>query len=76
MKTLDFQPVFEPRSIAVIGASGDSTKFGGRTYLGVSERVTREKLYAVNPNAPEINGKKAYTRIQEIDDDIDPLNSG
>ena len=29
-KTSDFDPIFYPRSIAVIGASSDAEKFGGR----------------------------------------------
>jgi len=67
----DFQPVFHPRSIAVIGASNDPMKFGGRAYLSVQNRLDRERLYPVNPNIQEINNAKSYARIQDIEDDID-----
>jgi len=67
----DFQPIFEPRTIAVIGASSDPGKFGGQTYLAVKGRADGERIYAVNPNVPEINGEKTYPRIQDIGDDID-----
>jgi len=67
----DFQAVFHPRSIAVIGASSDPMKFGGRTYLSMRARLDRERLYPVNPNITEIDGAKTYPRIQDIQEDID-----
>lgn len=67
----DFQPIFRPRTIAVIGASSDPRKFGGQTYMGIKGRVDGERLYAVNPNVPEIGGEKTYTRVQDVSDDID-----
>jgi acyl-CoA synthetase (NDP forming) len=67
----DFQPIFKPRSVAVIGASSDPMKFGGRAYLTVFERKDQERLYAVNPNVSEITGEKTYARIQDINDEID-----
>ena len=33
MTTDEFRKIFNPRSIAVIGASSDPRKFGGRAYL-------------------------------------------
>ena len=71
MTTSDFQPIFQPRSIAVIGASSDPVKFGGRMFLSALARKRDERLYAVNPNGREINGEKTYARVQDIDDEID-----
>ena len=71
MTAPDFQPIFQPRSIAVIGASSDPVKFGGRMFFSALARKKDERLYAVNPNGKEINGERAYARIQDIDDDID-----
>lgn len=71
MTTTDFQPIFRPRSIAVIGASSDPVKFGGRTYQTVRDRLDHERLYAVNPNVAEIGGVKTYGRLQDIDGPID-----
>ncbi len=67
----DFKAIFHPRSIAVIGASSDSTKFGGRAYLSVRDRCDRERVYPVNPKVSEIDGVKSYANIKEIPDDID-----
>ena len=71
MNQTDFQPIFQPRSVAVIGASGDPTKFGGRTYLMLKDRTVNEKIYAVNPKMPEIDGQQAYANIKDIAGDVD-----
>jgi acyl-CoA synthetase (NDP forming) len=67
----DFRPVFHPRSVAVIGASSDETKFGGRTYFVLKQRDFEGGLYAVNPNASEIDGEKTYARVQDIPEALD-----
>ncbi|MBW1686732.1 MAG: CoA-binding protein [Deltaproteobacteria bacterium] len=67
----DFEPLFEPRSVAVIGASNDLTKFGARTYAALKLRHFDGRLYAVNPGATEVGGDKAYSRVQEIPGELD-----
>lgn len=67
----DFEPLFHPRSIAIIGASNDVTKFGGRTYLTLKARRFEGELYAVNPSVTEIDGDKAYARVQDIPGRVD-----
>ena len=57
---------FNPKSIAVIGASRSPKKFGHiifRNLLG--------KAYPVNPNAQEVLGKKCYRSVKEIKGAID-----
>jgi len=71
MNAKEIEAVFQPQSIAVIGASSDPMKFGGRTYMTVKGRLDGEKLYAVNPNISDINGEKAYARVQDIPGDIE-----
>ena len=56
----DFQALFHPRSVAVIGASSDATKFGGQTYAVMKLRRYRGRLYAVNPGATEIAGDRSF----------------
>jgi len=65
------RPIFEPRSVAVIGASGDISKFGGRAFVIPLETGYRGTLYPVNPNRKEILGIKAYPSVLDIPDDID-----
>ena len=59
---------FEPKSIALIGAS-ESFKFGYWTteYLLQSDF----KTYPVNPNKDTIFGHKTYKNVEEIPEDID-----
>ncbi|MFX1234865.1 MAG: CoA-binding protein, partial [Promethearchaeota archaeon] len=59
---------FEPKSIALIGAS-ESLKFGYWTteYLLQSNF----KTYPVNPNKDYIFGHKTYKTVKEIPDNID-----
>lgn len=71
MKQVDFRPIFDPDSIAVIGASNDPMKFGGRTYFALKEREYAGKLYAVNPKASKIDGEAAYARVQDIPGDVE-----
>ena len=56
MVSSDFDPIFYPRSIAVIGASSDPDKFGGRAYMAVRERCGQEQIFPINPKVNEIEG--------------------
>ncbi len=71
----DFESLFHPRSIAVIGASNDLSKFGARTYAALKLRLydggLDGRLYAVNPAATQVGGDRAYTRVQEIPEKLD-----
>jgi acyl-CoA synthetase (NDP forming) len=71
MNPNDFQPIFHPQSVAVIGASSDPTKFGGQYYFAMRQRGYPGRLYAVNPNVTEIDGEKTYARVQDIPDDVE-----
>ena len=65
------RPILEPRSVAVIGASGDLSKFGGRAFLIPLETGYRGALYPVNPKSTEILGIKAYPSMESIPDKVD-----
>ena len=67
----DFEPIFHPRSVAVVGASNDITKFGGRTYASLKARRYQGRLYAVNPSVTEVGGDRAYARVQDIPEKVD-----
>jgi acyl-CoA synthetase (NDP forming) len=67
----DFQPLFYPGSVAVIGASNDAMKFGGQTYAVIKRRRYRGRLYAVNPSVTEVDGDRSYTRVQDIPEQVD-----
>jgi acyl-CoA synthetase (NDP forming) len=69
VKQLD--PVFKPRSIAIIGASKNPNKWGGGALVQVLKGNYRGAIYPINPNNSEIMGFKAYGDVNEVNDEID-----
>lgn len=57
---------FSPDSAAIIGASADPRKFGGRALKFCLERGYRGRLYPVNAKNAVVQGVKAYRRISEL----------
>ena len=55
---------FEPRSIALIGASSDGSKLGGIILKNLLK--FRGKVYPVNPKYNEIMGLKAYPSAADV----------
>jgi acyl-CoA synthetase (NDP forming) len=53
-----------PRSVAVIGASEDQTKFGGRLYRMLLKHGYAGAVYPINPNRAELFGLKTYPDIR------------
>ena len=65
-KLRQFEPIFYPKSIAVVGASKNPLKFG-TSYLNALINVGfKGKLYPVNPSGGKISGLEAYTTLRDI----------
>ncbi|MGC9186843.1 MAG: acetate--CoA ligase family protein [Fervidicoccaceae archaeon] len=64
---LDF--LFNPKSIAVVGASNDPLKIGYDIFRNLT--TYQGRVYPVNLKEREVMGKKAYRSVQEIEDEID-----
>jgi acyl-CoA synthetase (NDP forming) len=65
------QKFFYPKAVAIIGASKDPAKTGGRPIAHNRELGFAGTIYPVNPGAAEVQGWKAYASVQEIPDEID-----
>jgi len=63
--------LFNPSSIAVVGASNDRRKSGGRFVSGLIGGNYHGKVYPVNPRESEIMGLASYPRVTDIPVDID-----
>jgi len=63
--------LFRPRSIAVIGASDDPRKIGGRPIRYMLEAQSGVKVYPVNPTRAEVQGLKAYPSAAAIPERVD-----
>jgi acyl-CoA synthetase (NDP forming) len=63
---IEFDYIFNPRRVALIGASTEN---------GFAHSLTNaklwDKLYLVNPRYSELVGKKCYASILDVPDDID-----
>lgn len=62
---------FNPKSIAVIGASKTPGKVGYDILKNLIQYGFEGEIYPVNPNAENILGKKAYPSIVDIPEKID-----
>ena len=58
--------LFFPESIAVIGASGNGLKPGGRVLAKIIEHGYGGGLWPVNPKHSEISGIRAYPSIKDL----------
>ena len=65
------QALFEPRSVALVGASRDPQKWGFNLLFNVVKGGFPGRIYPVNRREKEILGIKAYPSISEIPEPVD-----
>lgn len=58
-------PFFHARSIAVVGASDDITKIGGRPVYMLRKHGYAGAVYPVNPKGGTVQGMTAYASVRE-----------
>lgn len=63
--------LFEPRSVAVVGASGTPGKIGYEVLKSVLLHGYKGKVYPVNPSKKQVCGLKCYSSVGEIPDIVD-----
>lgn len=72
--TLDY--MFNPRSIAVVGASSDAYNAATNMFLDpIMAFGYKGALYPVNPKEKEVRGIKAYPSVRDIPDAVDHVIS-
>ncbi len=67
----NIKPLFEPNSIAIIGASNRDDSVGGIIISNVLKSHFRVVVYPVNPSSKSVFGVKCYANVMDIDDVID-----
>ena len=77
---MELEKLFNPKTIAIIGASRDPTSVGqgilknllkGCVFVSEYCKPFKGRIYPVNPNADSILEQKTYPSIKDIDDEID-----
>ncbi len=65
-------PFFQPRSLAIVGASSDPERIGGRPLRFLIEAGFAGELYPVNTAGhAELMGRRAYRSVRELPQGID-----
>ncbi|HSI98166.1 MAG TPA: GNAT family N-acetyltransferase, partial [Gaiellaceae bacterium] len=69
--TASLRPFFEPRSVAVVGASRRRGSIGGELFRNVVEADFAGAAYPVNRDGNPVAGVRGYRSVAEIPDDVD-----
>jgi acetate---CoA ligase (ADP-forming) len=65
------RPFFEPKSFAIVGASTDAQKVGGRPLALAKASGYEGRVFPINKGAAEVQGLKAYPSVRDVDAPID-----
>jgi len=68
---MKLEAFFNPKSIAVIGASREPRKVGHRILRNILDYGFKGEIYPVNPNAEEVLGCRCYKSILDIPSEVD-----
>ena len=63
---MDLSRLFNPRSIAVVGASQDERTISGQPIKYLRKHAYRGRVYAVNPKYQEVGGFPCYADIESL----------
>jgi len=67
----NFSQLLKPRSIAIVGASAKKGKVGNMIAHNVTNHQYDGDVFFVNPKRKQILGKKCYTSLSDIGQDVD-----
>jgi len=68
---MEMTSLFEPRAIAVIGASANPGKIGYRIVENVVRSGYRGGVFPINPKGGEILGLRVYETLAEVEEEVD-----
>ena len=67
----DFERIFHPKRIAVVGVSAQGAGFGRGIFESLLSIGFDGKIFPVNPRGGEISGHTIYPRVEDIPEPID-----
>jgi len=71
IRTASLSRLFRPGSVAIIGASSDPLRIGGRPLHYLKKSGFSGAIYPVNPSRAEIQGLPAFARIADVPGPVD-----
>jgi Acyl-CoA synthetase (NDP forming) len=71
IQTHPLEQFFNPKSVAIIGASSDPKKLGGKPIRYMLERGYEGQIYPINKRAETIQGLKAYPSLSDVPGPVD-----
>jgi acetyltransferase len=66
----DFRPLFDPRVVAVIGATNNWNKWGFSTFSSALDGF-KGKVYPVNNKREDVLGHESFKNVTDIPDEVD-----
>ncbi|WXG39568.1 MAG: CoA-binding protein [Candidatus Freyarchaeum deiterrae] len=70
-KFRDLSPIFEPKSVALIGASNNPLKWGWVILSNILSHGYGGSVYPINPKEDKILGLKTYPNILQVPEEVD-----
>jgi len=71
IERIDLTRFFQPRSIAIVGASRDELKSGGMFISSLLKDGYQGTIYPINPKESEIMSLKCYPSISDVPGEVD-----
>jgi acyl-CoA synthetase (NDP forming) len=68
---MDLRAFFEPKSVAVVGASRQPGRPGYTLLKNLISMGYKGKIFPVNPNLKEIDNMRCYPSVLDIDDEVE-----
>ena len=66
-----FDAIFNPETVAVVGASNALEKWGAGIFTRVLSSPTITRLYPINKTSAEVQGVKAYRSVRDLPEPVD-----
>ena len=63
--------LFEPRGVAIVGASADLTRIGGQPVRALNRFGFRGGVFPVNPKYQDIDGLRCYANVADVKEPCD-----
>jgi acetyltransferase len=71
MNTHYLTTLFTPESIALYGASDRTDSVGGVVFKNLLTSGYKGRIYAINPKRDEVQGEKAFSSLDDIEETVD-----